>query len=188
MKIGYVRVSTVDQNEQRQIEELEKQGIEKWFTEKISAKDMNRPKLKEMLEFARKGDTIYIKDFSRLARSTKDLLEIIEELERKEVALISLNENLDTSTTTGKLLITMIGAINEFERANMLERQREGIAIAKRKGKFKGSKPMKINQEKFNDLKTEMEKGYITKTEMAKKLGISRGTLYTRLKEHQAHV
>lgn len=188
MKIGYVRVSTVEQSDQRQIEELGKQGIEKWFIEKISAKDMKRPKLKAMLEFARKGDTIFIKDFSRLARSTRDLLEIIEQLERKEVALISISEKLDTSTTTGKLLITMIGAINEFERANMLERQREGIAIAKREGKFKGRKPMKINQDKFNDLKTELEKGYITKTEMAQRLGISRGTLYNRLKKEQKSI
>ena len=80
MKIAYVRVSTVEQNEQRQIESLSKYEIEKWYTEKISGKDINRPKLLEMLDFVREGDTIYVHDFSRLARSTKDLLEIIEEL------------------------------------------------------------------------------------------------------------
>ena len=131
MKIAYVRVSTVEQNESRQIEALEKYGIEKWFTEKVSAKDTNRPKLKEMLEFAREGDTIYIHDFSRLARSTKDLLEIVETLKAKGIHLVSNKENIDTSTPTGKLMLTMIAAINEFERSNLLERQREGIAIAK---------------------------------------------------------
>lgn len=129
MKIAYVRVSTVEQNEARQIEALEKYGIEKWFTEKVSAKDINRPKLKEMLDFAREGDTIYIHDFSRLARSTKDLLEIVETLKAKGINLVSSKENIDTSTPTGKLMLTMIAAINEFERANLLERQREGIAI-----------------------------------------------------------
>ena len=129
-KLAYVRVSTVEQNEQRQIKELEKHGIDKWYIEKVSAKDTNRKKLNEMLGYARKGDTIYIHDFSRLARSTKDLLDIIDQLKAKEVNLVSLKENLDTSTATGTLLVTMIAAINQFERANMLERQKEGIALA----------------------------------------------------------
>ena len=87
MKIAYVRVSTVEQNEQRQVVALEKHGIEKWYIEKVSGKDTNRPKLKEMLEFAREGDTIYIHDFSRLARSTKDLLDIVEQLNNKGIHL-----------------------------------------------------------------------------------------------------
>lgn len=183
MNIAYIRVSTVEQNEGRQFKELEKRDIGKWYIEKLSAKDTNRPKLQEMLNHVRKGDTIYIHDFSRLARSTKDLLDIIEQLKVKEVNLISLKENLDTSTATGTLLVTMIAAINQFERANMLERQKEGIALAVIDGKFKGRQPMKINQKKFNDLYAEMEKGYITKTEMAEKLNISRSTLYKRLND-----
>lgn len=87
MKIAYVRVSTVEQNEARQIEALEKYSIEKWFTEKVSAKDTNRPQLKQMLDFAREGDTIYIHDFSRLARSTKDLLDIVETSKAKAYTL-----------------------------------------------------------------------------------------------------
>ena len=93
MKIAYVRVSTIEQNEARQVEALEKYGIEKWFTEKISAKDTNRPRLQEMLDFAREGDTIYIHDFSRLARSTKDLLDIVELLNRKNIHLVSNKES-----------------------------------------------------------------------------------------------
>jgi len=124
MNIAYVRVSTVEQNEQRQLEGLKNYKIDKWFTEKVSAKDTNRPQLKLMIDFAREGDTIYIWDFSRLARSTKDLLDVVEDLTNKGVHLRSVKENLDTSTPSGKLMLTMIGAINEFERANMLERQR----------------------------------------------------------------
>ncbi len=140
MKIGYVRVSTIDQNEARQIEGLEKYEIEKWFTEKVSGKDMNRPELQTMLDFAREGDTIYVHDFSRLARSVSDLLKITEQLQAKGIHLVSNKENIDTSTPTGKLMLTMIAAINEFERTNLLERQREGIAIAKREHKYKGRK------------------------------------------------
>ena len=140
MNIGYVRVSTVEQNEARQVEGLKKHEIEKWFIEKVSAKDTNRPQLEDMIEFAREGDTVYIHSLDRLARSTKDLLSIVEELQAKGIELVSNKENIDTSTATGKLMLTMIGAIAEFERANMLERQKEGIAIAKAEGKFKGRK------------------------------------------------
>ena len=138
MKVCYIRVSSLDQNEARQVEAMKEKGIEKYYIEKISGKDTNRPKLQEMLEYVREGDQVYIHDFSRLARSTKDLLEIVETLNKKGVILKSNKENLDTSTPTGKLMLTMIGAINEFERQNLLERQREGIAIAKKEGKFKG--------------------------------------------------
>lgn len=143
MKIAYVRVSTVEQNEARQIEALKKYGIDKWFTEKVSAKDTNRPQLQAMLEFAREGDTVYIHDFSRLARSTSDLLKMVELLQAKGVHLVSNKESIDTSTPTGKLMLTMLGAIYEFERTNLLERQREGVAIAKTQGKYKGRKEIK---------------------------------------------
>ena len=128
MKIAYVRVSTVEQNETRQIEALKRYGIEKWFTEKVSGKNTNRPQLQQMLEFAREGDTIYIHDFSRLARSTRDLLDITERLQEKGIHLVSNKKNIDTSTPTGKLLFVIVSAIAEFERTNLLERQREGIA------------------------------------------------------------
>ena len=141
--IGYVRVSTVEQNEQRQIEALEKHSIDKWFIEKVSGKDTNRPQFQAMLDYSREGDTIYIHDFSRLARSTADLLGIVDKLKAKGIHLVSNKENLDTNTPTGKLMLTMIAAINEFERSNMLERQREGIAIAVREGKYKDVKQSK---------------------------------------------
>ena len=145
MKIGYVRVSSLDQNEERQLVTMKKYEVEKVFIEKMSAKDKERPKLQEMLDYVRDGDTVIIHDLSRLARNTKDLLEIVEYLNQKEVNLVSNKEHIDSSTPMGKLMLTMIGAIYEFERANLLERQREGIALAKAKGKYKGRKKIKID-------------------------------------------
>ena len=183
-KIAYVRVSTVEQNEARQVEALEKHDIDKWFMEKVSGKNMERPKLAAMMDYVREGDTVYIHDLSRLARSTKDLLEIVEQLQAKGVELVSNKENIDTSTATGKLMLTMIGAIAEFERANLLERQREGIAIAKREGKFKGRKPVSISKEAFLIQYERYQKREINKGELAKIFDISRPTLDKLIREY----
>lgn len=184
MNIAYVRVSTVDQNEGRQVEALKTRNIDKWYTEKVSAKDTNRPQLKEMLEFAREGDTIFIHDFSRLARSTKDLLEIVETLNAKGVHLVSNKENIDTSTATGKLMLTMIGAIAEFERANLLERQREGIALAAREGKYKGRREVKIDN--FEEQYQRYKNRELNKVQLAAALGITRPTLDKLIKKYEA--
>lgn len=182
MRIAYIRVSTVEQNEARQVEAMQQYNIEKWFTEKVSAKDTNRPKLQELLDFAREGDTIHIHDFSRLARSTKDLLEIVELLNGKGVHLVSNKEKIDTSTPTGKLMLTMIGAIAEFERQNLLDRQREGIAIAKREGKYTGGKRKQIHG--FSDGYARYKAREITKTALAAELHISRPTLDKLISEY----
>ena len=182
MNIAYVRVSTVEQNESRQIEGLRKYEIDKIFEEKVSAKDMNRPQLKAMLEFAREGDKIYIWDFSRLARSTKDLLEIVESIEKKGIVLISIKENLDTNTATGKLMLTMIGAINEFERANLLERQREAIFIAKQKGKFKGRKSIDYPKD-WEVVYEKWRSREITANKAMEVLGLKRNTFYKLVKK-----
>jgi len=183
MKVAYVRVSTVEQNEARQVEALKKHDIEKWYIEKVSGKDTNRPKLQELLDYVREGDTVYIHDFSRLARSTKDLLAIVEELTAKNVSLVSNKENLDTSTPTGKLMLTMIAAINEFERQNLLERQKEGIEIAKREGKFRGGQVKQIDDAAFNAAYEKYKSREITKVEFAAALKISRPTLDKLLKD-----
>ena len=183
MIVGYVRVSTVEQNESRQLITMEKYNVEKVFSEKVSAKDTNRDELNKMLEFVREGDTIVIHDFSRLARSTKDLLHIVELLEDKKVNLISAKENIDSSTPTGKLMLTMIGAINEFERTNMLERQREGIAIAKEQGKYKGRKEVKVDN--FEEYYTRYLNREFNKSQLAKQLEISRPTLDKLIKEYE---
>ena len=177
MNIAYVRVSSIDQNEARQIESLEKYGIERWYTEKISGKDANRPKLQEMLEYVRDGDTIHIHDLSRLARSTADLLVIVDLLTKKDVHLVSNKENIDSSTPTGKLMLTMIGAINEFERTNILERTREGIAIAKREGVYKGRKPIEI-PDGWDDAIKSWQSGKITAREAMDRLGLKPNTFY----------
>ena len=190
--VGYVRVSTADQNEARQVEALKKHNIEKWFTEKVSGKDTNRPQLQLMLDYVREGDTVYIHDFSRLARSTKDLLEIVETLNKKGVHLVSNKENIDSSTPTGKLMLTMIGAIAEFERQNLLERQKEGIAVQKELDKsrkpedkkYKGRKAVVIDEEQFEKEYSRYQKLEINKTELAKILEVSRPTLDKLIKEH----
>ena len=183
MNIAYIRVSTVEQNEARQLEALEKYNIDKWFTEKVSAKDTNRPQLQAMLDFAREGDIVYIHEFSRLARSTKDLLEIVETLNNKGVQLVSNKENLDTSTPTGKMMLTVIGAIAEFERQQILERQKEGIAIAKKNNKYKGRQVKAIDEELFNKCYAEYKVRKINKVQFAERLNISRPTLDKLLKD-----
>ena len=180
--LAYVRVSTAEQNEARQLEALENYNIDKTFIEKVSAKNTDRPQFQEMLEYAREGDTIYVTDFSRRSRSTRDLLGTLEFLLKKGVKVISLKENLDSSSPQGRLMITMIGAINQFEREILLERQREGIEIAKRKGKYRGRKRI----EKPNNWDTVIA-DYVVRKITAKKamelLGLKTSTFYKFLNE-----
>lgn len=183
MKVAYVRVSTVEQNEERQLQALEGFEIEKWFVEKKSGKNTNREQLTLMLEFVRAGDVIYVMDFSRLSRSVSDLLNIVQTLERKNVRLVSLKENIDTHTPTGKLMLTVIGAIAEFERENLLERQKEGIDIAKKQGRYKGKKRKTL--ENFDEVYNEWKNNNITATSASKLLGVTRATFYNRVKQKE---
>lgn len=144
---------------------------------------MNRPKLQEMLNYIREDDIVYVEEFSRLGRSTADLLDIVKKIEDKGCKFISLKENFDTKTPTGKLQMKMMAAIAEFERAMILERQREGIAIAKRAGKYKGRKSISIPDiEKYY---TEYMTRNGTKVGISKKLGVSRNTLDRLFKEFE---
>ena len=180
MRIAYVRVSTVEQNEARQVEALEPHGIEKWFIEKVSGATLARPKLQEMVEFAREGDTIYIHDYTRMGRNMVDLLTLIESLQAKGEAVISLKEGFDTSTPTGKLILSVLASIAEFERANLLERQREGIAIARRNGVYTGRKATVIPD--FERHVERLRNREVTKAELCRELGIARPTLDRHLK------
>lgn len=182
MVVGYVRVSTVEQNEQRQIEALKPYKIERWFIEKISGKDMERPKLKEMLNFVREGDVVVISDYSRMARSTTDLLRLVDFLHGKGVGLVSLKEKLDTSTPQGKFMLTVFAALAELERETILERQREGIAIAKQAGKYKGRKPRAYDEKLLNEVLTGIAGKTMTVTKAAKQLNVTRATVYNLLK------
>ena len=184
MKVAYIRVSTVEQNEARQMEAMKGFGIDKYFIEKKSGKDADRPQLQALLEFVREGDTVYIHSLDRLARSTQDLLNIVEQLQAKGVELHSDKEAIDSNTPTGKLMLTMIAAINQFERENLLERQREGIAIAKEEGKYKGRKQVKPEawEEAYSKYKAREIKSV---SELAKVLGISRPTVYKLIEQEE---
>jgi DNA invertase Pin-like site-specific DNA recombinase len=181
MKLGYIRVSTVDQNEGRQKVLMEEKNIEKLFIDKCSGKNTNRPKLKELMEYAREGDIIHVESFSRLARSTKDLLELVEYWRSKGVSLVSFKEHLDSTTPTGKLMLTMVGAIDEFERECLLERQREGIALAKAAGKYKGRKKIDFPSN-WEDVYHQYKVREITANKAMELLDLKRNTFY-RLKK-----
>lgn len=184
MNLAYVRVSSKEQNEERQrVAISEKYKIDKWFVDKMSGKNMERPEFKQMLDYCREGDTIYIHDLSRLNRNTKDLLTTVELLEKKRVHLVSNKEAIDTSTPVGRFFITILGAIYELERENIRERQEEGIAIAKAQGKYSGGKTKKYDLELFESLfRIYNERGIykgrkLTKGIMADELGVTRATL-----------
>jgi DNA invertase Pin-like site-specific DNA recombinase len=180
MNRAYVRVSTMEQNEARQIEGLKRHGIDKWYIEKVSGKNVaDREQFKLLLSEAESGDTIFVHDFSRFARSTVDLLTTVADLNKRGVHLVSNKEGFDTSTATGELMLTMIAAINQFERRNMLERQREGIAIAKRNGAYKecGRKNKIVDRDLLLDCISKISDGIMTKIEAAAMLGVSRPTL-----------
>lgn len=179
MNLGYARVSSEEQNEARQVEALKPYNIDKWFIDKQSGKNTDRAELKKLLDFMREGDNLYVKDFSRLSRSVKDLLDIIETCQAKGVNLISLNENFDINSPTGKLMISMIGAINQFEREILLERQREGISIAKQQNKYKGRKPRTLYN--WEEVYSSWKNKEITAVQASQLLGISRGNFYNRV-------
>jgi len=180
--VGYARVSTTGQSLETQLEQLQKAGVDRIYQEKVSGATKNRPELNKMLDYTREGDTVIITKLDRLARSTKDLLEIVEQLKAKGVTFRVLNSNLDTSTSNGKLMLTMLGAIAEFERDLMLERQAEGIAKAKEAGKYKGRKPTARNKAKEV---LEMAAQGISKREIAKTVGIGEASVYRILKDQK---
>ena len=131
MKIGYIRVSTQEQNTVRQEVLMETLGVEQIYIDKMSGKNSERPRLKEMMSYVRRGDTVIVESISRFARNTRDLLELVEQLAAKGVEFVSQKEAIDTATPTGKFMLTVFGAVAELEREYILQRQREGIEIAK---------------------------------------------------------
>lgn len=183
--IGYARVSTDEQNEARQLESFAdySEKITKIFTDKMSGKDANRPQLKAMLDYVREGDVVVVSDFSRLARSTTDMLQIVKELTDKGVALISIKEKVDTDTPQGRFMLTIFAALAELERETILQRQREGIAVAKMQGKYKGRKPLSFDEEQFRAECQKWRNGEQTATDTMKKLGIKRNRFYELVKK-----
>lgn len=183
MLIGYVRVSTQEQNEQRQIVALKEKNVDKIFTDKASGKNTERESLKEMLSFVRDGDTVVTESISRVARSTRDLLNIIDILTHKKVEFISLKECIDTTTPQGKFMLTVFAAMAELERDNILQRQKEGIAIAKSEGKYKGKPPIQIDEKSLKTICAKWRSGQITATQAMKELNLKPNTFYRRVKQ-----
>lgn len=183
MKIGYVRVSTKEQKTIRQEELMESLGVKKTFIDRMSGKDTERPQLQEMLGFVREGDTVIVESISRFARNTKDLLELTEQLSSKHVQFISQKENIDTETPAGKFMLTIFGAVAELEREYIRQRQREGIEIAKKQGKYNG-RPAK-QPDGFEEVYSQWKQKKITAAYASKQLGISRSTFYRKIREYE---
>jgi DNA invertase Pin-like site-specific DNA recombinase len=179
-RIGYIRVSSVDQNTARQLDGV---PLDKVFTDKASGKDVNRPQLQACLEFVREGDTLIIHSMDRLARNVMDLLRTVEELNKRGVVVEFVKEHLSftgNDSPMSQLMLTIMGAVAQFERALIRERQREGQALAKKAGVYKGRKPS-LSPERAEEARKLVATG-VAKAKVARKFGVSRVTLYSYLK------
>lgn len=183
MKVGYVRISTKEQNTARQDVLMEELGVERVFTDKISGKNTERPELQKMMDFVREGDVVVVESFSRFARNTRDLLDLTDTLKGKNVQFISKKEAIDTSAPAGEFMLTVFGALAQFERESILERQAEGIAVAKAEGRMSG-RPKKA-VETFETVYLEHRAGKVSASQGAKRLGIARSTWYRKVKEYE---
>lgn len=181
MNIGYIRISTTDQNIARQEVMMRELGVNQVYIDKMSGKNADRPELKKMMSFVREGDTVIVESISRFARNTRDLLELIEQLTKNGVEFVSKKEAIDTTTPTGKFMLTIFGAVAELEREYILQRQREGIAIAKAEGVYKGRKP--IQHPEFDVVVRLWKQGEITAVEAMRKLDMKPRTFYRKVKE-----
>lgn len=184
-RIGYIRVSTIEQNTERQLDSVDLDHV---FTDKASAKDTNRPKLQEMIQFARKGDVVFVHSMDRLARNLEDLRKIVKAITEKKAKITFLKEQLtfsDEDSPIANLMLSVMGAFAEFERALIRERQREGVALAKRRGAYRGRK-RDLSSDNVAEIRRRIQEGE-SKTDLAKAFGVSRETLYKYLNEkHQA--
>jgi DNA invertase Pin-like site-specific DNA recombinase len=181
MKIGYARVSTTDQSLDLQEQKLTEAGCEKIFKEKVSGRNAKRKELETLLEFVREGDQVVITRLDRLARSIFDLQSIVNVVEGRKASLSILNQDIDTSTSTGKLLFNMLGMVAEFERDLISERAEEGRIAAKKRG-VRFGQPQKLTPSKIKEIKA-LEKRGLTKLEIAKIAEVSRSSVYTALRE-----
>ena len=181
MKIGYVRVSTQEQNTTRQEVLMEGLGVDQVYIDRMSGKSQDRPELKRMMNYVREGDTVIVESISRFARNTRDLLELVEQLTAKQVEFVSKKEAIDTTTPTGKFMLTVFGAVAELEREYILQRQREGIAIAKEQGIYRGRKP--IERVNFNQVVALWQGGQITAAEAMKRLDLKSSTFYRKVRQ-----
>mgnify|MGYP002298010710 CR=1 FL=1 len=182
MKIGYIRVSTQEQNTMRQEVLMQELGVDEVYIDRLSGKNTDRPELKKMMDYVRKGDTVIVESISRFARNTRDLLDLVEKLSEKGVEFVSKKEAIDTTTPTGKFMLTVFGAVAELEREYILQRQQEGIAIAKAEGKYRGRKP--IERSNFDAVEKLWRAGTISAAEAMRRLDMSRSTFYRKVRQH----
>ena len=180
MKIGYIRISSADQNTARQEVLMQELGVDQIFIDRISGKNIDRPELKRMLTFVRQGDTVIVESISRFARNTRDLLGLVDQLTRKGVEFVSKKEAIDTTTPSGKFMLTIFGAVAELERDYILQRQREGIEVAKTKGVYTGRKP--VVHADFDAVVRKWRAGQITAVEAMKRLNMKPSTFYRKVK------
>ena len=181
MEVGYIRVSTQEQNTARQEVLMEQLGVQKVYIDKVSGKNTDRPQLQEMLSFIRSGDCVIVESISRFARNVKDLLDLIELLQDKGVEFVSKKESIDTTTPSGRFMLTVFAAVSELERGYLLDRQREGIAIAKGQGKYRGRKPIEVDEELWGRLYPKWQRGEITAAEFMRRMGLKANTFYRRV-------
>jgi DNA invertase Pin-like site-specific DNA recombinase len=181
--IGYIRVSSDDQNLARQEELMKRVGVDKVFSEKVSGKNRDRPELQAMLNFIREGDTVFVESISRLSRSTKDFLDMMEEFGEKGINFESAKEGINTNTPYGKLGFTIFAALSEFERETIRERQAEGIAIAKAEGKYKGRARIAFDEEAFARECDRWRRGETTPKCIQTQLGLKPSTFWRRVRE-----
>lgn len=181
MKIGYIRVSTQEQNTVRQEALMESLGLDEVYIDRMSGKSTDRPELKKMMEYVRHGDTVIVEAISRFARNTRDLLELVERLTSKGVEFVSKKEAIDTTTPSGKFMLTIFGAVAELEREYILQRQSEGIAIAKSQGRYRGRKP--IERPNLDQVTALWRSGEITAREAMRRLDMKPSTFYRKVKE-----
>ena len=181
MKIGYVRVSTQEQNTIRQEVLMRSLGVDQLYIDRASGKNADRPELRKMLTYVRQGDTVIVESISRFARNTRDLLDLVEQLTSKQVEFVSQKEAIDTTTPTGKFMLTIFGAVAELEREYILQRQREGIAIAKEQGRYTGRKP--ITHPNFEGVVRQWQGGELTAVEAMRRLGMKSSTFYRKAKQ-----
>ncbi len=186
-RIGYIRVSTVGQHTDRQEDEMAKLGVEKVFMEKASGKNTHRPELKKLLDYIRDGDVLVVSEISRLARSTRDLLAIVDTLNQKQVGFVSLKEAIDTTSPQGRFILTIFAALSELEREGILSRQKEGIESAKSRGKHLG-RPAKQFPVGWESVYMAWRQSELTPSEAARRLGLKRPTFYIMVKRWEASV
>lgn len=178
---GYARVSTEQQNLDRQIDMLEKYGVDRIFNEKMTGTKRNRPELEKLLERLTEGDTVVVESLSRLGRSTKDLIWLMEMFNEKGVNLVSLKESIDTTSSTGKLLFTLMSALAQFERDVLADRTKEGLAAARARGR-KGGRPPADNDAVRKAVRL-YKTGEYTVSEIVEMTGVRKTTLYKNLRE-----